>query len=103
MKNNLLYMLGKASRDRPLTRQEIMSEFHVVDRVARGYIEELRDMGYPVCGTSEQQGYWLAQTHEELMSFLKNYTKKARTIQRRAINMKLSFLQERWVDENTDV
>lgn len=81
-------MLEKADKEHPVTRQEICKTFHVSDRVARRMVEDLREKGVGVCGTSEQEGYWVAKTQEELERFLRDYTSKASTIFRRANKMR---------------
>lgn len=93
--NALLVMLEQASRDKPVTRERIRGMFRVSDRAAREMIERLRDSGYPVVGTSDTKGYWIAKTEEELQMFLRNYTAKAKTIQERAEKMNRAFYQER--------
>lgn len=93
--NALLAMLEQASRDKPVTRERIRGTFKVPDRTAREMIERLRDSGVPVVGTSDARGYWIAKTEEEMQMFLRNYTAKAKTIQKRAEKMARSFYQER--------
>lgn len=83
----LLFMLEEASRDQPVTRHKIRVTFRVTDRCARKMVEELREAGYPVIGISGQEGYWIARTEDELKMFMRDYTAKARTIQKRALKM----------------
>lgn len=93
--NALLVMLEQASREKPVTRERISGMFRVSDRAAREMIERLRDSGYPVIGTSDARGYWIAKNEEELQMFLRNYTAKAKTIQDRADKICQTFYQER--------
>lgn len=93
-KEALLQMLENASRDRPVTRRQIRAAFRVSDRRARRMVEELRDAGYPVVGTSDYKGYWVAGSEEELKWFMRNYIAKARTIQRRALRMCGRFYEQ---------
>ena len=93
-KEALMRMLENASRDRPVTRLRIRAAFRVGDRGARRLVEELRDAGYPVVGTSDHKGYWIAGSEEELKLFMRNYTAKARTIQRRALRMCGRFYEQ---------
>lgn len=94
MKKELLNMLSAACRDRPVTRDDIRIKFQVCDRKARELIEDLRDDGYPVVGTSDSKGYWIARTDGEFAAFIQNYTAKAVTIQKRAYKMASRFYQE---------
>lgn len=87
-------MLEHASRDEPVTRQDIRTTFHVTDRVARKMVEQLRDNGYPVIGISSREGYWMARSEKELQVFMRDYTAKARTIDRRANGMCRKFYEE---------
>ena len=80
-------MLDRADKEHPVTRQEICHTFLVSDRKARNMIEELREQGIRVCGTSQAEGYWIAKTQKEYEAFRRDYTAKARTILRRAGNM----------------
>lgn len=89
--NTLLNMLEHANRDHPVTREEIRRVFRCGDRAGRNKIEQLRDQGYPVIGTSDEKGYWLAGSKAELEAFLRNYTAKARTIEKRAGRMRHCF------------
>lgn len=93
MKKELLNMLSSACRDRPVTREDIRGRFRISDRTARGLIEDLRDDGYPVIGTSDSKGYWIARSDAELNAFMRNYTAKAVTIQKRAYKMASRFYQ----------
>lgn len=94
VKVSLLCMLENASREKPVTRKAIRAAFHVGDRGARKMVEELRDAGYPVVGISSSEGYWIARTEEELKWFMRNYTARARTIQRRALRMCGKFYEQ---------
>jgi Mn-dependent DtxR family transcriptional regulator len=100
--NVLLHMLEQASRDEPVTREDIRRTFRVPDRSAREMIERLRDNGYPVIGTSDTKGYWIAGSDAEMEMFIRNYTAKARTIQKRAEKMCRTFYQER-NDEDEEI
>ena len=80
-------MLDKADKDHPITRDEIISRFHVSDRRARKMIEELREKGIRVCGLNTTEGYWIAKTQAEYERFRRDYVSKATTIFRRATNM----------------
>lgn len=80
-------MLDKASKDNPVTREDIMSTFCVSDRTARKMIETLREKGVRVCGQNMDRGYWIAKSQKEYEVFRRDYVSKAVTIFRRAKNM----------------
>lgn len=80
-------MLGEASKDKPVTRQQIKNTFLVSDRTARAMIEELREQGVRVCGQNDIDGYWIAKTQEEYKRFRRDYMSKAATIFRRVQSM----------------
>ena len=80
-------MLDKADKDHPITRDEIISRFHVSDRRARKMIEELRERGIRVCGLNTTEGYWIAKSQDEYEQFRRDYAAKAATIFRRVKNM----------------
>lgn len=80
-------MLDNASRDHPVTREEITRTFRVSDRTARKMIEDLREKGVRVCGMNTDKGYWIAKTQKEYEVFRREYVSKATTIFRRAVNM----------------
>ena len=88
-------MLQQANRDKPVLKERICGEFRVDDRKARKMIEDLRDGGHPVVGTSDTKGYWIAKSEAEMEMFIRNYTSKARTIQKRAERMNRTFYQEK--------
>lgn len=84
----LLNMLDNATREHPVTREDIMRTFSVCDRTGRDMIDKLRDKGVRVNGTSKDRGYWLIKTQKELDCFLRDYLAKVETMKRRAENMK---------------
>lgn len=85
--DTLKIMLDKASKKKPVTRDEIRIKFMVSDRVGRKLIENLRDKGIRVCGQSDGDGYWIAKTQAEYERFRMDYVSRATTILRRANNM----------------
>lgn len=84
----LVNMLDNATKEHPVTREDIMRTFSVCDRTGRGMIEDLREKGVRVNGTSKDKGYWLIRTQKELECFLRDYLSKSNTMRRRAENMK---------------
>lgn len=80
-------MLKRASKDKPVTREEIRTTFLVSDRAARAMVEALREQGVRVCGQNDIDGYWIAKTEEEYQRFRRDYMSKAATIFRRVNNM----------------
>lgn len=88
----LLEMLDRATKYKPVTRNDIITTFGISDRHARHMIEDLREKGHRVCGSSDNYGYWLAKSDNEYLAFRREYVSKATTIMRRAGKMDASTL-----------
>lgn len=86
-KTKLFEMLSNASKDKPVTRKDIMDKFNVGDRYARLMIEELRDEGVRINGTPRTKGYWLIKSEQEYRDFRAVYITNAQTIKTRVRNM----------------
>lgn len=86
----LLEMLDRATKYKPVTRNDIITTFGISDRQARRMVEDLREKGHRVCGSSDNYGYWLAKSDNEYLAFRREYVSKATTIMRRAGKMDAS-------------
>ena len=72
-----------ASIDKPASRETLIVRTGLPDRQVRKHIEELREQGVRVCGTSRDKGYWIAANEKEYQAFRLDYMSKAKTIFRR--------------------
>jgi len=89
--NEALSMLVAATKKRPLTRVRLQILLDADDRTVRRWIQSVRDAGLPVCSSSHNYGYWLAQTEEEYDAFEKEYLSHAKAQMRTAKRMRKAF------------
>ena len=92
MSVSLLEMLDRATKYKPVTRNDIITTFGISDRQARRMVEDLREKGHRVCGSSDNYGYWLAKSERDYLAFRREYVSKATTIMRRAGKMDASTM-----------
>lgn len=76
MTNTEAQVLNKLS-NKPISRTELSKWLGISDRQMRQAIERLRDMGYPICSTSQKKGYWLSNDKEEIKKVIREYRRKA--------------------------
>ena len=79
-----------ASKDQPLTREELKIITHKADRVSRDVIGDLREKGYRVAHSSK--GYWFALDPQDYAEWAPRYTANAYTILSRKSAM------DRWTE-----
>lgn len=65
-----------------ITRQRLKQITKLDDRTNREIIRDLRLSGLPIISSSETKGYWLAESKEELTSFIAEYKSRAKECQR---------------------
>lgn len=82
--SQLIYeMLCEASRRKPALKQEMMDATGKGEREVRHVIEDMREQGVRVVGSSDRAGYYIAENEKEYQHFRRNYISKAVTIFRR--------------------
>lgn len=92
MSVSLLEMLDRATKYKPVTRNDIITTFGISDRQARRMVEDLREKGHRVCGTANGYGYYIAKSERDYLAFRREYVSKATTIMRRAGKMDASTM-----------
>jgi DNA-binding IclR family transcriptional regulator len=79
--NSLILALQSASRDNPLTREDLCYYTGLPDRQARRYIHELRTHGYPIVMNESGKGYWMADTMREVEIFIASLESRKKSLQ----------------------
>lgn len=73
-------LIKEGTQEKPVSRFYLTLQTGLSDRKVRNLAGELRDKGIRVCGTSNESGYWIAQSEVEYKEFRANYISKAVTI-----------------------
>lgn len=76
----MLEYLKTASRESPMSRQELADLFSLTDRGVRLKIAELRNEGHKICSDSNGKGYWMARSESDYKRFRAEYVSRARKI-----------------------
>lgn len=71
-------------RDNAVTQEYIKNKTGICKREIRRIMQILRQEGYPICSTT-YDGYWIAETKEELDSCINQILAQARTLNETAI------------------
>lgn len=79
----ILSLVKEGTKEKPVSRFYLTLQTGMSDRKIRDTVGMLRDRRIRVCGTSNETGYWIAQTEAEYREFRRNYISKALTIIKR--------------------
>lgn len=60
-----------------ISRQQLKQITKFDDRTNREIIRDLRLSGMPIMSSSDHKGYWLAESKDELLSFINEYNSRA--------------------------
>jgi len=66
-----------ASRQHPVTKQELVDRTGLNEREVRKLITELRNAGLPIIATSGHYGYWIASSNQEQRMLINEYKHRA--------------------------
>ncbi len=73
----ILELCAKASKEQPVTRQQLRMATGMGDRTIRREIEALRRRGCKILSTSHTSGYWLSDCEVEYRAFRTEYKARA--------------------------
>ena len=65
-----------------ISRQRLKQITKLDDRTNREIIRDLRLAGMPIMSSSEHKGYWLAESKEEVLSFINEYNSRSKECKR---------------------
>jgi len=93
MKQKILNKLKDRTKKNPIFSGSLETEFGLMGTQVRDIIRQLRREGYEIC--SNEKGYWMAQTSEEVDDIIKNLKSRSlsmletiTSLQRRSYQMK---------------
>ena len=73
---NLIEVLS--SREEGSTKQELSTSLGTNERQVRGYIRDARKMGVPIVSSSQERGYYIAQTQDDIQKIIADYKSRAK-------------------------
>lgn len=87
LEETVLDALRSASKETPLTRNQLRELTGMKDSRARDVIGRLRDRGCRIVGSAGAKGYWIAESESDYLSFRREYERKALTFLSRIVAM----------------
>lgn len=73
----LKYITDYASKAYPADRYQMAKFFQTSEREIRETIKALRKMKKPICSSSSEGGYWMAESWEDYLRFKAEYGHRA--------------------------